>query len=469
MSREEEMLQCWIGSLPGEITLEIVSQLDRPSLLSLSICSKRMNDLTAPTLYSIFEHSDHDLRALPLLIRTILKRPDLAQYVKKFIAFNGNAGSMDMMAVDDFDRIEEALYRLRPLPVDVEQWLHSVWSGRWSALTALLLSLLPKIEVFDLIYFGSSEDQEFRFINTILERARTLQEAGQLADPYSMARLRYVSLKDSSYDDWCLIRPENMYPYLHLLSIEKYSFEGFGENDKLGPEDWALQGDGDGGFRATTLVLQGKFLYTDSFPTFLRSFKSLKRFHCDYWGGFFPKTLADGIAQLSNCLEELSVTHSEPGYVFHSYDNTMNSILPLSGFTALKILEATAHSLLGGELKIVLPIKLEKAGCHVSYSRKYDMYYHQQTIQNFVKRMPPSLKHLTLLDCSEGIIDVLFELLKDNVLTNLRTLTISIYRGRNEDVMKKFIAVSCTEYEWRKKFSERSVDLCWVDLSPLVV
>jgi len=95
----------------------------------------------------------------------------------------------------------------------------------------------------------------------------------------------------------------------------------------------------------------------------------------------------------------------------------------------------------------MLPRRLEEIGFNISYSPKYEMYYHQQTIQHFVKGMPLSLKRLTLQDRSEAIVDLLFELLKDNVLANLQTLTVSIYRSRNKDVMKKFIAASCTEHE----------------------
>jgi len=265
----------------------------------------------------------------------------------------------------------------------------------------------------DLLWFKWGS--RIQFINTILERARTLQKPASCGSLFhGEATLRL--LKDSSYDDWCFNTTWEYVP----ISASSFDWKILFRRVWRKTTNWVLrigrfQGDGDGGFRATTLVLQGKFLYTDSFPTFLRSFKSLKRFHCDYWGGSVPKTLADGIAQLSNCLEELSVTHSEPGYVFHSYDNTMNSILPLSGFTALKILRQRLI-VYWGRVKNSVADKAREGRLPRIVLTKYECITTNKRSKILVKRMPPSLKHLTLLDCSEGIIDVLFELLKDNVL-----------------------------------------------------
>jgi hypothetical protein len=67
-------------NLPNEVVLEIAGQAEHADLLSLSRCSRRLHSLTQQTLYATFKQTDK--HAVPNLLRSIIREPYLAAYIK---------------------------------------------------------------------------------------------------------------------------------------------------------------------------------------------------------------------------------------------------------------------------------------------------------------------------------------------------------------------------------------------------
>jgi len=101
--------------LSNELILEICRFLTTKNLARLSLCSKHLYALAQPDLYFTFTQTHK--RAIPALIRTLLAKPHLAQYVR---TFNGHpflqhhpTGWQIQITIEDDLRLRGALEELR--------------------------------------------------------------------------------------------------------------------------------------------------------------------------------------------------------------------------------------------------------------------------------------------------------------------------------------------------------------------
>jgi hypothetical protein len=103
------------STLSNELILEICRFLTAKNLARLSLCSKLLYELAQPDLYFTFTQTHK--RAVPALIRTLLAKPHLAQYVR---TFNGHpflqhhpTGWQIQITIEDDLRLRGALEELR--------------------------------------------------------------------------------------------------------------------------------------------------------------------------------------------------------------------------------------------------------------------------------------------------------------------------------------------------------------------
>jgi hypothetical protein len=132
-----------INTLSNELILEICRCLTTKNLARLSLCSKQLYELAQPDLYFTFTQTHK--RAIPALIRTLLAKPHLAQYVR---TFNGHpflqhhpTGWQIQITIEDDLRLRGALEELRvnwvrdepgtvSSPTNIATSLFTVMSGR---------------------------------------------------------------------------------------------------------------------------------------------------------------------------------------------------------------------------------------------------------------------------------------------------------------------------------------------------
>jgi len=72
-------------SLPDELVIVIIHQIDRSSLHAVSLCDTRLHALAEPVLYSTFEQTGTRGEGLFFFLRTLLAKPHLGRYVKHFV------------------------------------------------------------------------------------------------------------------------------------------------------------------------------------------------------------------------------------------------------------------------------------------------------------------------------------------------------------------------------------------------
>jgi hypothetical protein len=103
------------NTLANELILNTCGFLSTEDLANLSLCSKHLYKLAQPDLYSTVTQTGK--RAIPALIRTLLAKPHLAQYVKTFNAQpflqHHPTGWQIQITMEDDLRLRSALEYLR--------------------------------------------------------------------------------------------------------------------------------------------------------------------------------------------------------------------------------------------------------------------------------------------------------------------------------------------------------------------
>ncbi len=167
-------------NLPLEILLEIIRNVrENPTLCNLARCSRGMYDSVAPFLYEHVEllwcEEKRDSFPLKHLTGLFLRRPDLAQHVRRF-TLQGDSSKIYGLGFDKESEHDEilniAFRRLTQNPSNSrkeEMRVHVRGRFRGSVMIALLLPALVKLEKLDLVLPG--KDLDLGYLEQMLERA----------------------------------------------------------------------------------------------------------------------------------------------------------------------------------------------------------------------------------------------------------------------------------------------------------
>jgi hypothetical protein len=207
----------FFNDLPSEIILDILDQFnddteDRKALQALSLSSCRLHTLTTPVLYhSPFSLDDYGRYStasnrLPLLLRSLLRNPALTKLVATMslicvedmtpmegiqIQFKND---MDVLADEDWvlvaDAIEElyatnpsnnsAVGRINDVDTGIfdKIWYEEVGQGKWAAVSAIILSLLPNMKYLAVYGWGTVEvsNEEGNHLRQFIKKAAQSEE-----------------------------------------------------------------------------------------------------------------------------------------------------------------------------------------------------------------------------------------------------------------------------------------------------
>ncbi|GME35441.1 uncharacterized protein K452DRAFT_308695 [Neofusicoccum parvum] len=109
-----------------------------PALLSLNMVSKRFRRLTEPRIYNAYSHT-HGQDGLRRLLRTLVRRPDLAAAVRRV---DMSEAPFDPPKLPPAEHVDELVAAARPLPIDShERFLDALKDGDEHAEATLLLLL----------------------------------------------------------------------------------------------------------------------------------------------------------------------------------------------------------------------------------------------------------------------------------------------------------------------------------------
>ena len=224
-----------IRHLPNEVLHQIIQlilpididcycrsffSLGTRNILNVARCSSHFRDLALPILYtnSIFNSAEN----LPTFIYSILARPDLVRCLRRFSAWSQD-WSADMSRITDTNqiRLNAAIRVASRSDADAEKWIKSIKSGNWDAMIALILSIVPNIEVLHLVNYTGVNDQVGPFIPTIFRNAMNLQNQAEVA-PFAMEYLHHISLCGWYGEHG--FRVNDLMPFLGLKTLTSFSF-----------------------------------------------------------------------------------------------------------------------------------------------------------------------------------------------------------------------------------------------------
>ncbi|KAG4436234.1 hypothetical protein IFR05_008290 [Cadophora sp. M221] len=300
-----------LDDLSDELLLEIVNFVKiggcNKDLSHLSSCSRHLNRVTTPLLYrDIIQTAE---QTLPSLLFTILKRPDLAEYVLRYESSEFEDGELDISGFSE-ERLEMCHASIRASKISKEnesEWFSRVQQGEWQALTTLLLLNLPRLKELDLASYrnyGDFQDprSDAGSLVFLFEKAAGRQRTGDKSVP-SLGNLETVSV---AYSDTEMgLGFEDVIPLLELPSVTSFAvhmLNGLAEFDLPTTQ-----------FNARKLEVVYSSIEPDALTRFLKRFPSLEDLSYEHAGAvvgcmeFLPQTLVAGIQHLKHCLRSLDI------------------------------------------------------------------------------------------------------------------------------------------------------------------
>jgi hypothetical protein len=190
-----------LEDLAHEIVQEIIRHVPHPQT-SLSLCSKRLHNLTEPIL-----HTNVSLRhktSYPLLVRTITCRPDLASYVRHFQTFAYTADrDFDLSFLKDRRWVRQYLPRIFGEET-CNHWCREMFvfklqyrmcmATAWDAITAFLLGpFSDRFQPIDMEPYGLLVAKYSR-IDMLLEQMLSYQSKMESMSLSLLSNLRSVSI-----------------------------------------------------------------------------------------------------------------------------------------------------------------------------------------------------------------------------------------------------------------------------------
>ncbi|KAH9223879.1 hypothetical protein DL95DRAFT_400431 [Leptodontidium sp. 2 PMI_412] len=217
-----------LDDISDELLLEIVNFVKiggcNRDLSHLSSCSQHLNRVTTPILYrDILQIGQQNL---PSLLFTILKKPDLAEYVLRYESSEFEDGELDIsgFSEEQLEMCHKSIKALKISKEDESEWFSRVQQGEWQALTTLLLLNLPKLKELDLASYRNFADfqdpkPDAGPLNFLFRKAAGRQTSGDKSAP-SLSNLETVSVAYSGTEMG--LGFEDVIPLLELPSVTSF-------------------------------------------------------------------------------------------------------------------------------------------------------------------------------------------------------------------------------------------------------
>jgi hypothetical protein len=418
-----------LNKLPDELVLRVVYQLDSPKDLSnLALCSHHLHAIAIPILYSSF--AENQCQQTWAFLCTLLKRPDLARFVKSFTSTSWSVywsppDSLDRNR-DDVKDILEMVFATSEDKSEKNLWLWDFYSEEnWDAVTAFVLLLLPNITTLKLPDYPRLST----WVSKALHRACKFQDSNT-SSPYSLSHLRDVELA-ADYFASADVFADMVMPFLRLQSLRRFTCAGLW----LGQRNIeSLRGN------VTHFSLPSSDVNSLVFAELLKCLPRLVHLtYCHNWVDveeegaaqpFIPRAIRDGLMPSRFSLEELVLVNHEEEWEDFTFEVVPLPLGSLTEFEKLRKIDATVYTLVGREKS------------------------HQYGNVQFVESLPQSLEILVLRNCEPDIwllLHVLLDKRRNGCLGKLRIVNL-VSRT------KAFMDLSASR-EAAKKYGDEAEDL----------
>jgi hypothetical protein len=308
-------------------------------LASLAVCSRRLNSIATPVLYRTFVQTKY--KALPSFLRTLSEKPEMRALVKTIVVYEiSEEESMDMggFSQQDLKRVGLEVDVLDYFETENPDWMENLEAGKWQAVAALLLLLLPSLEEIEIGSYRGPNFVENKYIDTALAYA-TRQQFKPDA-PHSLQNLKTVSMAycDTEYG----MSIAAILPFCALPSVTTARIH-MASDEQIVPN---LQR-----YHTQDLQINNSNIAPSVLLSILRCFSSLKKLFYENGGptvgyeDFLAQYLGQGIAHLKGSLEQLTVLDQGAGD-FGTEDEELGTIGSLAGFKKLRKLAIFYNCLL---------------------------------------------------------------------------------------------------------------------------
>ncbi|PMD60710.1 uncharacterized protein K444DRAFT_612408 [Hyaloscypha bicolor E] len=359
-------------------------------LASLVLCSRRLNSIATPVLYRTFVQTKYG--ALPAFLRTILEKPQLGALVKDIVVSEiDEEESMEMggLSRQEIERLGLRADVLDHFESEMSNWIDDLEAGKWQAVAALLILLLPGLEEIVIASYHGPDLVRNGYINTALAYA-----AHQQLTPHSQQALKNLKTVSMAYcDTESGMSMEAILPFCALPSVTAARIH-MASDDEFTPSSQRYQ--------TKDLQINSSNIASGALINILRCFPDLKKLFYENGGSivgcedFLPQYLGRAIEHLKGCLEELTVL-DQGGYMGN--DEEQEAIGSLAGFQKLRRVAMDYDCLLKADSQINDENEDEDEGDGDGKPR-------------LVNVLPPSLEFLAVARCEPDILDQIRELLE---------------------------------------------------------
>jgi hypothetical protein len=473
-----------LNRLPDDLKILVFHQLDvkdhwahrrNRDLASVVHCCRRFYNLAIPILYSSFD-GNGKARSVAFL-RTILARPDLANYCRRLSSFVRDDDVVDLYdpmhsrpgsplaprlkGLKDALRrgCDDRFLRHRWRKSFSPRWCHDDEYGQfldvpgnWDSITALLILLLPNISTLGLLIYGSQTLHNLEFLPYVFARASRLQ-ALTVFSAFSLSQLRSVEILVDRFEQ-DLPGLKLVLPFLQLKSIREVNLPSSYTNG--GNYEW--HNDDDDGVNdflphITHLTFApGGDIDSRALARFLRSFCGLTHFvyvnclHRFIEPTFFnPPEIKRGLLPSKDSLQGLALVnadeesaqalqHDRHGELLHSPTNI--PVLPLGcllEFRKLRWLDVTAAVFLG---------RTDDADANPD-----DKPEPNEDHSRAIESLPEALEELTLRTCFPEIytmMEILFARKRRGELNRLKKATLYFQNDfSNKQILQDRAGIQC--------------------------
>ncbi|KUJ21377.1 uncharacterized protein LY89DRAFT_730157 [Mollisia scopiformis] len=365
-----------LSALSNEILVDIADKagsIDGTTTLhNLALCSRRLNSLATPSLYSSFPNKD-----VPKFLRTLIANAQLGFMVKHFSV---NVASAEPLGNEYLQVFESAIEEIFNSDVALN-WMNSLHQPKQEEFAAVTLFYLPNLIHLELQHCGSFSQYQPWSIHWALD----LMANNQInSSGFYLQNLQIISATHRGLTGFHL---KELFHFFKLNSVKEVRIQPASHDLCRG--DFGYQ------FPTERLDIQDGLCSGDSLTNFLGYFPKLKSliYHHDYNSmiEFNQYRLRLAIGRLKHCLEELSLTTGET--LFETFTSGFGS---MAEFGALRVLEVDASFLLGP---------------HHSNAPIIDDNGQQSMPLRLYRQLPSRLENLRLLKCKSTILGQLWDLI----------------------------------------------------------
>jgi len=375
----------------------------------------------------------------PPFLATILRRPQLAQYVKT-LAFNADYFyKYPKVVIDSFNGIQHeikaGLSRICGDDDDeVREWYNNLHHSP-DAITALVIIFLPNLSTLNLPYYPGIDNPLYpEYTPRVLSQA-SRPPTYDVPRPFRLDQLRNLDVGASSLGlcSWTFVEP-----LLQLRSLRCLRCSGLSLEDKdISSIEKTIS-------HITHFELELSRISPAALIQLLKSCPNLSHFSYLYHKGpddeaFGPATIRDGLMHLKDSLQELMLFNPD------EEDGNFNMLWPLgslAGFRKLQRLRASMRTLVGHEPAQATPGTFENGNGESSSGTLQPL--REQAI-SFVESLPESLQELAIQNCEDTVytvLGVLFESIRKGKLQNLTTMRLPRRIGMKIETKE---AIRCAE------------------------